>query len=110
MGKNGLLEYHRSLAVLTSLSPCFYELADSLQRNPHPLRAVMELIAQLVEGLFQEVDLQQDLAFISGQRQSRGLADGHEIAGEKDGRDSLPPPPSRDSVGEKVGVSGKAVN
>jgi hypothetical protein len=63
----------------------------SLATESSPNPGGMELITQLVEGLFQEVGHPTGPGIRAGQRRAR-LAGGRQIAGEKDGRDPLPPP------------------
>jgi hypothetical protein len=53
----------RLRAALTALG-CFHQIQDTLQRDVHPVGTAIEFVPQLVEGLLQEVGIQEHLAFL----------------------------------------------
>src|SRR4029434_7068186 len=75
-----------------SLSRCrCAELADSLQGDAHPVGTVIELIAQFIDGLLQQVGIQAHLTLVPRRWQQGRRTDGGEIRVYEPGRDPAVP-------------------
>src|SRR5262249_40757371 len=51
----------------------FHQIQDTLQRDVHPVGTAIEFVTQLVEGLLQEVGIQEHLAFLPRLGEERPL-------------------------------------
>ena len=48
-------------------------MQNALERDCNPVRAVVQLIAKLINGLFEEKGFQEDLEFLSGEDKAKVL-------------------------------------
>src|SRR5437867_1887215 len=93
----------RSISIVSSLLIARSRRApESFERNLRPFGPVVELIADLVDGLVEEVGVQQDPELRRRLRQQRGGGDGREIAFEERSAHRAAPEPRPRLQGGKV--------
>src|ERR1700736_940725 len=62
---------------------CFEDMFDSSNRNHDPIRAIIELVADLIHGLIQQICLEQDLEVVGFLWHEDGPGRGFQIALQK---------------------------
>jgi hypothetical protein len=75
------------LAIFAKSNTGLKHLLDSLERNPHPVWPVVELIAHLVNGLFKHIYIKKHLKFLPRLRKEAHFSGNLEVALEEDTTD-----------------------